>query len=449
MTESYFEPESSTMEWKEKIPQKDQIIKTLIAFCNQHGGRLVIGVKSDGTILGVHENEIDQVLEYLDNACYQATHPPIIPSIYAQRFGDKQILVIEVSGGMSKPYFYKSEGMVKGTYIRLGRSTLKATPEIIEELKWQARGLHFDGMPVYRSTKKDFDLESIKEFLDKRENQAKSDLSQQVLQSYHLTISEHAHTYPTTAGILLFGNYPQNFFSEAMIICTHFAGTSGRDVIRTVDCGGSLFEQFRHAYSFVLQRLQRSYTIQGPKREEILEIPPEAIREAILNVIVHRNYHMSSPSKISIYDDRVEIFSPGSFAGPINLIIPKSGITYIRNPAISKVFREAGLVEKMGTGLITIFDSYEKRGLPTPQLIEGENFVKWILPRREPNAITNLPEHELILSLLENQIEVNLPEIMKLLNISRATASRRLKELVDMGKVQRIGRTRSIRFRLA
>ncbi|MEI8365796.1 MAG: RNA-binding domain-containing protein [Parachlamydiaceae bacterium] len=442
----YPEPESSTMEWKKTIPSHDQIIKTLIGFCNQNGGRIVIGVQNDGMICGISDSEIDKVMEYLDNIVYKATYPQILPRIYMQCFEDKQILIIEVSAGMNKPYFLKSEGQAKGTFIRLGRSTLRATTEIIEELQWQSRGIYFDAFPVYKATIDVIDEESIQYFLNSRKNQAKTKISTTILQSYHLIATEHGNLYPTTTSVLIFGKNPQYFFSEAMIICTHFAGVSGREVIATVDCNGSLFEQFKHAYSFVLQRLHRAFTIKGPQREEILEIPQEAVREAILNSIIHRNYHMLSPIKVSIYDDRIEIFSPGQFVGPFSIANLKSGITYMRNPAISKIFRESGYVEKMGTGLITIFDSYEQRGLATPQLNEGENFVKCILPR---GSIVHKasPDLNQILELFKTSKEITLKNIMITLSISRATAGRRINELIKQKKIYRVGQTRNVIYR--
>ena len=166
-----------------------------------------------------------------------------------------------------------------------------------------------------------------------------------------------------------------------MIICSHFSGISGRAAIASVDCTGTLFEQFETAYNFILSRLSRSFIIRAPKREEQFEIPPEAIREVLLNAIIHRNYHINGPTKISIYNNRIEFFNPGVFLGPLDTHSLKLGLTYIRNNVICKVFREAGYIEKLGSGFITLFNSYEQMGLYPPEVIQGENFIKCILPR--------------------------------------------------------------------
>src|ERR1700722_13434544 len=127
----YLAFESSTLELKKTLPENDQIVKTVIGFCNRYGGKLIIGVDSERNIVGISENEIQRIMEYLDKSIFESCAPPIIPSVYSQRIGDKFLLIIDVSTGMSKPYFRKSEGVDKGTYIRLGRSTVRATAEMI------------------------------------------------------------------------------------------------------------------------------------------------------------------------------------------------------------------------------------------------------------------------------------------------------------------------------
>ncbi|KKK54669.1 hypothetical protein LCGC14_3082370, partial [marine sediment metagenome] len=288
-------------------------------------------------------DDIQKTMEYINKSIFESSSPPIIPLVYVQRIADKILLIIEVSSGMNKPYYRKSEGLDKGAYIRLGRSTLRATSDMIEELKWQSRGRSFDMMPVYHTSKEDLDDKKINEFLNHRKTTKIANISNEILQSYHLIIEEHSSIYCSVGGILLFGKNLQNFFSEAMIICSHFSGINGRNAIASIDCTGTLFEQFNAAYNFVISKLERSFSIKGsPKRKEKLEIPEDAIREIILNAIVHRNYHINGPSKIAIYDNRIEIFSPGIFPGPIDVHNLNKGLTYIRNNVICKIFREAG-----------------------------------------------------------------------------------------------------------
>lgn len=277
----YPEPESSTLEWKETLPQKQPIYKTMVGFCNQNGGKLILGVKDDGSVVGIPQSQVEELLETLDQDIYQACCPPIIPRVFAKRIEDKNVVIVEVSSGMNKPYYVRTEGLEQGTYVRIGSHTLKANAEMIEELRWQAKGFHFETMLHHQTSRKDLDEKKIRAFLSSRRNQSKVSFSEAMLKAYRLIGEEHTKHLATNAGLLLFGKRPQYYFSEAMIICTHFKGVSGRDVVATVDCEGPLFEQFESAFAFLLSQLSRSFVIRGAKREETLEIPEEAIREAL------------------------------------------------------------------------------------------------------------------------------------------------------------------------
>lgn len=166
----YPDLESSILEFKQELPKNEQIIKTIVGFCNQNGGKIVVGVNNAREVVGINEEEIQKSMEYLDKTIFQASNPPILPLIYSQNMGDKNLLLIEVSKGMNKPYYIKSEGLEKGVYVRLGRNTLRANADLIEELKWQSRGISFDLLPVYHSKREDLDLKILKKLSDELTN---------------------------------------------------------------------------------------------------------------------------------------------------------------------------------------------------------------------------------------------------------------------------------------
>ncbi len=440
----YPEPESHTLEFKSTLPKNDQVIKTVIGFCNQAGGRLILGVNNDGKITGIEENEAMKLMEWLEHTIYQTTTPPIIPKILLQRIGDKLILVVKVSSGMNKPYYKKSKGLESGTYVRFGRSTLRATSDMIEELRWQGRGLSFDVMPIYQAAVEDLDSKKIEKFLEKRTNEIQVSITEEILKAYKLIAEEHAHTYPSVCGLLLFGKKVDYWLPEAMIICSHFSGISGREAIATRDCTGTLFEQFSNAYEFILSQINKSFTIRQPKREEKCEIPEVAIRELLLNAIIHRNYYLRAPIKVAIFQNRIEIFSPGGFPTPFASL--KLGLTDVRNMAICKIFRESGYIEKLGSGILTAFEAYEKWGLPEPSIIDGENFVKCILPR-DSYAVKTSDDLQPILRLFTTADELAVSDIMKALHMPRATATRRLNELVKNGVLTKLGRGKGTKYK--
>ncbi|PJD96703.1 MAG: hypothetical protein CK425_05005 [Parachlamydia sp.] len=393
------------------------------------------------------------MMESLDRMIYEATAPPILPLVYTRTMGDKTVLCIEVSKGMNKPYYRRSEGLENGVYIRVGRHTLRANADLSEELKWQSRGITFDTLPVYQAnTEIDIDKKKIEDFFKKRKGRPKVKVTPQLLEAYEVNVKEHGKTYPTVAGILLFGTNPQQYFSEAMVICTHYAGKEGREALATKDCIGTIFEQYREATAFILSRLYRSFTIKEFERHEALEVPEIALREVLLNMLVHRNYHIKSPAKISIYDNRIEFFSPGDFPGPLDAHNLLEGMSFLRNPAICRAFREAHLIEKLGTGLIALFNSYMQMDLPNPQIIEGTTFVKCVLPRSTPETMSSQQKKDLsqplksVYDLFGIADEVTVAQVMATLDLPRSTAGRRLAALVQAKFIMKKGRGRAARY---
>lgn len=442
----YSGQESSRLEFKSILPASAKIIKAVIGFSNAKGGKLIIGVKDDGTIEGISEDEAHEAMEWLDHAIYEACTPPILPLIYQQRIDGKVLLIIEVSPGTNKPYYQKSLGLSEGTFVRLGRSTMKADANIIEELKWQSRGISYDQLPLYHTTIENLDNAKIQYFLDHRRNGITSPLTEDILRSYEIIKKEHTTDYATVAGILLFGKSPQQFLSEAYILCCHFSDFKDREAIASRTCKGTLFEQFEESFDFIMERINKSFKIENRKREEHWEIPPIAIREVLMNAILHRNYHINAPIKISIFSDRIEFFSPGGLPGPIDTSELESGITYVRNTSIAKVLWEAQYIEKMGSGFITLFKSYRKEGLLPPEVIEGTNFVKCLLPRVHSNAMQEGIE-ELILNLFKISDEISRADIIRQLNIPRTSAGRALNKLIESGRLARHGRGPTTKYR--
>ena len=264
------------------------------------------------------------------------------------------------------------------------------------------------------------------------------------MKSYKLLLEDNHRIYATVAGVLLFSSNPQYYLPEAFVICTHFQGTEGRNVLATRDCTGTLFQQVNDCLAFLSERLYHQFEIKGTQRDEQLEIPEDALREVVINAIVHRNYQISGPGKIAIYSDRVEIFSPGNFPGPLQSDNLEMGLTYIRNPVICRIFREAGYIEKLGSGFITLFSRYRERQLSTPMVVERTGFVKCILPRP-----SNQPEHpavtvedmreSTIIRLLNVVDALTTKDIVNQFHVSRQTAYRILTVLVNKGLLKKKG----------
>lgn len=447
---NYPATESVQIEFKRELPKTlTKLIQTSIAFCNTHGGKLVIGVNDDGVIVGLDELALNTALETLETTIVDNCLPHITPVLYTQLYGDKTVLVIEIFEGNNKPYFFQKKGPEHGTYVRLGRHTKTATPDIIEELKLAARGIDYERLPIYSAKKIDLNFKAIKEFLKARKVKSAMTPSDDILQAYHLMAYDQSRAYPSVLGILVFGENTQNFLSEAMIICSHFQGTSGREIVASFDYEGGAIEQIKGAMSFIQSRLYKKQTINHLIREEQLEIPITAIREAVVNAVAHRNYHIKAPIKIAIYDDRIEIFSPGQCIRPIDTHALRHGISALRNPGLCKILREAGYAEKLGSGIIAILDEYEKAQLALPTFVNGGDYFKCILPREQERAVV-LSDEDKIIKLLHQQsagmLTVN--EVISQLQVSRATAIRKLNSLLSHGRIVKHGQTRSTYYTL-
>jgi ATP-dependent DNA helicase RecG len=272
------------------------------------------------------------------------------------------------------------------------------------------------------------------------------------LASYGLIYKDNNHQYLTLAGNLLFGKRTEKTLPEAFILCSHFKGTSGRDAISTLTCYGNLLEQLDKSYQFIIKNLEKNYKIKGTRRKEQLEIPPLAIREVLVNAIVHRNYFIPGPIKIALFDDRLEIFSPGGFPGPIDVNELGNGITYIRNHAISKILFEMGIIENLGSGFATIFSEYEKFRLSRPIFIDGGNFIKGILPRTHDtkNSTKDKDEESSAITKIKKLFYIkqnwSISEIVKELHIPKSSAGLILKKLVSKKIVVMNGRGPATRY---
>jgi ATP-dependent DNA helicase RecG len=441
--------ESATLEFKEALPNTSKLLQEAIAFANHFGGRIVIGVRNDGTIKGIDEDEAESLLEFINKTFYREITPPLMPTVSTRRFGDRVILIIEVHEGTTKPYHLTRAGVKEGTYVRVGRSSVRATADTIQMLQWAARGKFPDEYPVYRASWEDIDEKKFKLFLKNRKTQGNALDLRKIALSYRIITEEQGREFATTAGILLFGKEPQALLPECHIICSQFKGTSGRDALRSIDCTGSLFEQFEQAFSFTTSCLSKSFKIQSVVRSEEYEIPLIALREIFLNAIVHRDYSVKAPTKIAIFDDRVEVFSPGNFPGPLTSDLLEAGITYVRNAFICKAFRDAGYIEKLGTGFSTVFRLFRDAHLVAPAVSEGSGYVKCILPRKKssPEKAPVLP-HERALQFIKSRGAVSIRDLSQELQVSRASAGRILRDLVDQNKIGTQGRGPSTRYNI-
>lgn len=364
--------ENKYIEFKEELPQVAlRYVKTLIAFANTSGGKLIIGVEdSSRKVVGVHQEDVFKIMDAVADAVTNMVYPQLVPDISFQSIGDKTVVVIEIYPGNNRPYFIKGAGINDGTYIRVAGTTRLADEFTLQELILQGRRLFYDeqqDLSIEYSDKVAQKLcKDIMSYRAKNNLTPNNAVTVENLLNWKLLIERDGNIYPTNAFNLL----TKNNFRFAKIQCAVFKGNDRVVFIDKRVYEGSLYEQIEEAFNFVLRNIHLGAKIEGLYRKEQYELPPEALREAIINAVCHRNYMLSSCIQVAIFDDRVEITSPGALYGSMRVELLQSGRSQIRNHAIADIFSRMGIIEQWGTGVKRIFDYCREYGVREPEFID-------------------------------------------------------------------------------
>jgi len=347
--------ENSGVEFKEEGISTTDLAEEIVAFSNFKGGAILIGVNDEGSILGVERNDLE---EWVMNICRDIVKPAIIPYYEQTKMDEGQIVaVVKIDQGVSKPYYVERGGR-KRYLIRVGSTKREATREELGRLFQEAGIVHYDSIPIFGSSIDDLDWLKLKEyFLNTRGvdiEQMKSRINQ-LLVNTELMVRREEKIFPTAAGILLFGKIPQKFLPQSGITAVKFKGKEmdyGMEDRKEVE--GALPVQVEDAIAFVKRNTKVSSDIEteGVKRKDRSEYPVAVIREAVVNAVVHRNYSIvGSKVQLFIFEDRLEIRSPGKLPNAVNLDRIKAGCSSFRNPILVGFMQHYGYVEKIGLGI--------------------------------------------------------------------------------------------------
>ncbi len=378
-----FAGESANLEFKEQVPLKsDKYMKTVVAFANGNGGKLIFGVQ-DGTlqITGFNKNEIFQKMDSITNAIYDSCEPKITPNVAIQEINGHQIIVVEIPSGMQRPYYIKSLGIADGTFIRVSGTTRRAERYMLQELILDGTNRCFD----QQSSNQIVTEQEISSFCDHLYHHAlklcPSEISQKQLQkvsksqllSWKLLTEKDGEYIPSNGYLLLNGT--ENLFPEATIQCAVFKGNVRDIFINRKEFSGPIYQQIEDAYHFVLQNIKLGSRIQGLYREDIYELPIKTIRELIANAVCHRSYLSPGKIQVALFDNRLEVTSPGMLDNDITIEKMKCGLSKIRNKGIAAAFSYMNIIEAWGSGIPRIFQETKKYGLKDPELIDmGSDF---------------------------------------------------------------------------
>lgn len=268
----------------------------------------------------------------------------------------------------------------------------------------------------------------------------------------HVSPARKARTLASTAEKSLTMNFP-----FAKIQCALFKGTERVIFIDKRDFEGPLYEQIEEAYEFVLKHINLGAEINGLVRTDTYELPTEAIREAIVNAMTHRNFLDRSCVQVAVYDDRVEITSPGMLYGGLTIEQIKEGGSKIRNRCIAEVFSRMKIIESWGTGIKRMFSSCKEYGIREPELLEiGDSFrvnlyrpsyndIHQSSPKSSPKSSlkdVNQTQRKIIEMILLNP-KMTQTAMAEELGITSRAVKKSIKELNEKGLLQRVGSARS------
>ncbi|MCK4527531.1 putative DNA binding domain-containing protein [candidate division WOR-3 bacterium] len=436
------QPEDKSLEFKKEIPKNRQnLLKTVVAFANGTGGHIYVGVNDDRTVTGIKEEPFD-LEEKLSSIIYDSISP--IPNVFFQTatLEDKVIFIIRILPGANKPYYLKKLGPEDGVFVRIGSTNRKADSQVVAELRRQARNISLDQEIDPSFDCEILDRRLLDKFIESRGLKIKPTLGYLVkikaAQRY-----DHA-CHPTIGGILLFCFTLPDEYSYARFRVSRFKAENRAELINSTTINDGLLAMPEKIMDFVRLYMERKIEISALRRKEDYDIPLPAIREEILNAICHRDYSIAgADNKLDIFSDRIEITSPGTLPLGITLQDLGDGISEVRNRFIVKIFREAWYVEQLGTGIMRIKEACRTNALPEPKFEETGNFFKATIFRAR---LTLSPDFEDVFELIKQGIPLGSKEIAENLNIHQNTALKRLRQLEEKGLIHKQGSGPRVRY---
>ncbi|MCI9004579.1 MAG: winged helix-turn-helix transcriptional regulator [Lachnospiraceae bacterium] len=467
--------ESEYIEFKQEVPQKSEVyMKTVVAFANGSGGKIVFGVE-DGTfqVLGVKQEDAFSIMDGITSAICDSCTPMIMPIVTLASVEEKVVIVVNIAPGSQRPYYLTAKGKENGTYIRVSGTTRPADSFVRKELEFEGVNRCFD--QTYAAPEASVTEDEINGLCNKMYQYAVEHcgseemagrirrLTRQNLLSWGFLVKRGDDFYPTNAFMLM----TRNLLPQATIQCAVFKGKDRGIFIDRIEYGGDIVTQLDEAYKFVLRNIHMSSEINGLYRTDIYELPTDCIREMICNAVVHRSYLHPSSIQVAVYDDRVEVTSPGMLFGSLRLKDIREGISIPRNRALVYAFTYMNIMEHWGSGIPRIIRRCQEFGLEEPGLMEiagsfrinlfrfldqtriGKSMDKSMphtdkirksTDKKTANTDKLNGSYQKIIQYIQEKGTITNKEVQNLLNVKDSRALKILKELVEKGILKREGR---------
>ena len=432
--------ESERIEYKSQMT--DDIYKEVIAFANTDGGVIYLGIDDKGNPIGI--DNVDETYTRLTNGIRDAIAPDVTMFVrYVLK--DNKVIQIEVSEGSYKPYYLKSKGIKPaGVYVRQGASSVQASSEQIRQMIKESDG---DTYEDSRSLEQDLTFHSAEAAFERygvefssQKYRALGITQNGIYTNLALLLSDQCHH---TTKIAVFKDE----------LCTEFRDSK--------EFGGSVFKQFEDAVNYLALCNKTVSTIKGVVRTDRQDYPEEAIREALLNALVHRDYSFSGSIIINVNDSKMEFISLGGLLPGLTTEDIRLGVSQPRNKKLAEVFHRLRLIESYGTGIRRIFKLYEN--CPVQPTIEvTTNAFKIVLPNMnaestaiEPAQITTnktaatvTPQMKTVMDYLAEYGEMTDEDLQELLNVKKTRAYLLARRMNENGLIEIVGRGAGKKYKL-
>jgi predicted HTH transcriptional regulator len=434
LTELLRRPEGKTLEFKRDLSSPDGVLHSVVAFANTAGGIVLIGVEDESHhVWGVADPLTLE--ERLADLIADRIEPRLVPDIEILPWRRTQVMALQVHPSPNRPCHLRRAGVDAGTYVRVGSTNRRADPEMIAELRRYARGEGFDEQPLPELDSEAIDFRVASESFAPMRKLARRDLA-----TLRLTVRHQGRRVPTVGGLLLFGRERGQHFPDAWIQVGRFAGTDKTQIIDHAELRAHPLVAIEQAIAFVQGHLRRGAEIGPVRRIDRWELPPVALREAIINAVVHADYSQrGAPIRIALYDDRLEVESPGLLPFGLTVEDLRQGISRLRNRVIGRVFHELGLIEQWGSGIQRITAACRAAGLAEPGLEEIGLRFRLTLPTTPVAAPELDPLDQVIVDLLSDGAGRTTAVIARHIDRTPRATRTRLAALVERSLVREVG----------
>ncbi len=368
--------EDSQTEFKREEVATDALEVAMVAFANAQGGKLIIGVSDDGRVTGVAAS--DKLLQRIDNIALNSIRPSLLVTAAKSRVQGKVVVVVDVPRGPQRPHSTHD-----GRYfIRTASGHAHATRQGLLELFISSGSVRPEEMSVTEAEISDLDDDYFMRFLRKANPTVAAEIAEgrldrnRVLQNMKFA----KETHPTIAGLNCLGREPARCVPYFMTSALRFKGTGvSGEILSRKDFGGKIEVQVLQAAEFVQACLPSPSRVEGFRSELPSSVPETAIREALVNAVAHRNYLSSSQVRVLVFDDRLEIVSPGRLVNTVTIESMRYGVHVPPNPVILSFLQRIGLATNSGTGVPRMWQVMKENGLPEPEFQQVGPDLKVIL----------------------------------------------------------------------